>query len=109
MYCSKCGNEIMDEAVICPKCGCATGYKAHLTNVRQRSRGLIVATKVFMILGTIIAALSLYLIPLLWCIPMTVAYFSMTKNEEHIGVGFKVCCLLFVSVIGGILMLCDNN
>ena len=22
-YCSKCGNEVMDEAVICPKCGCA--------------------------------------------------------------------------------------
>ena len=21
-YCSKCGNELMDEAVICPKCGC---------------------------------------------------------------------------------------
>lgn len=23
-YCSKCGKEIMDEAVICPNCGCAT-------------------------------------------------------------------------------------
>ena len=23
MFCSKCGNEIDDEAVICPKCGCA--------------------------------------------------------------------------------------
>ena len=23
-YCSKCGNELFDEAVICPKCGCAT-------------------------------------------------------------------------------------
>ena len=23
MFCSKCGNEINDEAVICPKCGCA--------------------------------------------------------------------------------------
>ena len=25
MFCRKCGAEIMDEAVICPKCGCATG------------------------------------------------------------------------------------
>lgn len=24
MFCSKCGNEIYDEAVICPKCGCPT-------------------------------------------------------------------------------------
>ena len=23
-YCSKCGNELFDEAVVCPKCGCAT-------------------------------------------------------------------------------------
>ena len=25
MFCSKCGEEILDEAVICPKCGCKTG------------------------------------------------------------------------------------
>ena len=24
-YCAKCGKEIMDEAVICPNCGCAPG------------------------------------------------------------------------------------
>lgn len=24
MFCSKCGNEIDNEAVVCPKCGCAT-------------------------------------------------------------------------------------
>ena len=24
MFCSKCGKEIMDEAVVCPNCGCAT-------------------------------------------------------------------------------------
>ena len=22
-YCSKCGNELVDEAIVCPKCGCA--------------------------------------------------------------------------------------
>ena len=27
MYCRKCGEEILDEAVICPKCGCETGVK----------------------------------------------------------------------------------
>ena len=24
-FCTKCGNELFDEAVICPKCGCAAG------------------------------------------------------------------------------------
>ena len=27
-FCSKCGNELFDEAVVCPKCGCATGDTA---------------------------------------------------------------------------------
>lgn len=27
MFCSKCGKEIMDDAVICPKCGCETAVK----------------------------------------------------------------------------------
>ena len=25
MYCNKCGEQINDEAIICPKCGCSTG------------------------------------------------------------------------------------
>ena len=25
-YCRECGAEIMDKAVICPKCGCSTGH-----------------------------------------------------------------------------------
>ena len=24
-YCEKCGNELFDEAVMCPKCGCPAG------------------------------------------------------------------------------------
>lgn len=29
MFCSKCGKEIMDEAIVCPNCGCATNnYKS---------------------------------------------------------------------------------
>ena len=27
-YCSKCGKEIMDDAVICPGCGCSQGKNA---------------------------------------------------------------------------------
>lgn len=29
-FCEKCGKEIMDEAVVCPNCGCATS-KAKIT------------------------------------------------------------------------------
>lgn len=24
-YCEKCGNELLDEAILCPKCGCSVG------------------------------------------------------------------------------------
>ena len=36
MFCRKCGAEIMDEAVICPKCGCATG----VTSPVEKQMGL---------------------------------------------------------------------
>lgn len=32
-YCTKCGNKLMDEAVVCPKCGCPTNdYQVRKTN-----------------------------------------------------------------------------
>lgn len=33
MFCSKCGKEISDEAVVCVHCGCAT------SNMRKQSKG----------------------------------------------------------------------
>ena len=65
------------------------------------------AVKVFLILSCIGSAFSL--IPLCWMIPMTVHYFRAVKGHRPVGVGFKVCTLLFVSLIAGILMLCDNE
>ena len=32
MYCQKCGAEIADEAIVCPKCGCATGNTIQSAN-----------------------------------------------------------------------------
>ena len=29
MYCSKCGNQLNDEAVVCPKCGCISNQDAY--------------------------------------------------------------------------------
>lgn len=75
--------------------------------VQQQNSTLSTLAKVFMILGTII--MGLYLIPLAWCIPMTVSYCKKVKYNQPISTGFKVCCLLFVSLLGGIFMLCDKN
>lgn len=62
-----------------------------------------------MVLGTIVMGLSFFLIPLAWCIPMTVSYFKNVNNGAPVSTGVKVCSLIFVSMVGGILMLCDKE
>ncbi len=106
-YCSKCGNEMFDEAVICVKCGCPCESQEEKSPVVVQNRGLEVAIKVFLILATVIN--GFYLIPLLWCIPMTVHFFKSAKKQKPMGVGYKICVLLFVSLISGLLLLCKTE
>ena len=110
-YCSKCGTQLVDEAIVCTGCGCAVGSAPIPTSTvaveTKNSSGLTTAAKVFMVLGTVF--MGLYILPLAWCIPMTVSYFKRVKNNQPISTGFKVCSLLFVSLLGGIFMLCDKD
>ncbi len=62
------------------------------------------AAFIFCLIGTI--CMGWTIIPLIWCIPMTVRVYRYYKGTADCGVGFKVCTLLFVSFIGGILLLC---
>lgn len=39
-YCSKCGKEIMDEAVVCPGCGCAQENNVQGNNAPQIKEAL---------------------------------------------------------------------
>ncbi len=66
------------------------------------------AAKVFMIIGCVLSGFC-FLIFLLWTIPMTTNYCKKIKNGESVSTEFKVCSLLFVSKIAGILMLIDND
>ena len=109
-YCSKCGKELLDEAVICPQCGCHTGYQGYDTSYMKPAAGpttLQKIAKVFMIISTVV--MGFYLIPLAWCLPMTLSYCKKIKRGEPVGIGFKICTLIFVNTIAGILMLCDEN
>lgn len=111
-FCAKCGAELVDEAIVCVKCGRSvennTIVQSENKSPSQKS-GLSTAAKVFMILGTIVISLWTFFIGLAWCLPLTIIYFKKVNNGEPIGIGFKICCLLFVSLLGGIFMLCDNN
>lgn len=115
MYCTHCGKELADEAIMCPDCGMPTdNFTRQGTSiptapnaVGQKTSTLRTVTYVFMILGCIFTAFY-FLIPLCWTIPMTVVYFRRSKQGIPMGTGFKVCTLLFVSLVAGILMLCDE-
>lgn len=64
-YCSKCGAELMDEAVICPKCGCAVGENrpANTTTTASSTNGFAIAGFVlaffFPLLGIIFGAMGI--------------------------------------------------
>ena len=42
-FCSNCGNELADQAVICPKCGVSTGQNAVAGNNNNTSNGMAIA------------------------------------------------------------------
>lgn len=65
--------------------------------------------KVFMIIACV--AQGWMIIPLAWCIPMTVSVCKSLKTGRPIGMGMKICTLLFVSLVSGICLLClkDNE
>ena len=107
-FCQHCGSELEDGAVVCPKCGSAVESAPAVATTSQSNSGLKTVAKVFMIIGTVCSALVGYLIPLAWCLPMTIVYFGKVKRGEKVSTGFKVCTLLFVNLIAGIVMLCDK-
>lgn len=107
-YCPMCGTQYVDDAVICPGCGRTVSQEASpATN--KRNSGLSTAAKVLMIVSTVLLGISTYGIALAWCLPMTLSYCKKIENNLPVGTGFKVCTLIFVSLVGGILMLCDNE
>lgn len=125
MWCGKCGNEISDDAKFCNACGAPVMqaqeqeqtpyvYDASQTTYiyntntlttfpRENSSGLLLAAFIFNLISTI--GFAVLIIPLAWCIPMTIHSYGVYKGTKPNTVGFGVCTLIFVSLIGGILML----
>ena len=105
-YCESCGNSMDDDAAFCPSCG--KGARTQSTpQTQDTSDALGMVAFVFMILACVYMGFALF--PLIWCIPMTVYAHNKLKSGEPIGIGFKVCTLLFVSLIAGILLLCRQE
>lgn len=106
-YCQSCGAEVNENAVICTKCGCSLSNEKELKKMKGGNDGLAIASKIFLILGCI--AQGWLLLPLAWCLPITISICNKMKQNEPVGTGLKICALLFVNLIGGILLLCRSD
>lgn len=104
-YCTHCGSEVLDEAEICVNCGCRV--ESQRKNSENSTLGTI--AKVFMIIATVLLGLSTCGMGLAWGIPMTISVCRKIDNNQPISVAMKVCTLIFVSIIPGILLLCMND
>ncbi len=119
-YCKFCGAEVSADSAYCHKCGnkiaegntsgnadSSDNVSASTYKVSRYNESTYQVAYVFMIIGTVIG--GLLLLPLAWCIPMTVAYKNAHDRGEEASMALKVCALLFVSLIGGIAMLFDHD
>lgn len=79
-YCSKCGNELLDEAVICPKCGCMVEgtknlniQKTNETSETQNAKNV----QIYLIAGIVLSFLAfiLYAAPF-----VTIKFGSFSRN-----------------------------
>ena len=54
-YCQKCGNQVMDEAIICPACGCAVAAEAYqMKRAATETPGLATCAVAFSFLSPIV-------------------------------------------------------
>lgn len=60
MFCRKCGEEISDEAVICPKCGCEVETKAVKAGADEEKTGIGILLGLFLGIIGLIIGLCLY-------------------------------------------------
>lgn len=103
-YCAHCGTQLIDEAIVCTNCGCAV----QTATAKNETLNLKTIAKIFMIIGCVFSVWG-FLIPLCWSIPMTIHYWKAVENRQPVSTGFKICTLLFVNIVAGIIMLCDNK
>ena len=68
---------------------------------------LLLVAFIFMIISTV--SLGIFIIPLAWCIPMTIHCYRCYEGQEKASIGFSICTLIFVSLVAGILLIVEST
>lgn len=91
-----------------------TVYEAHIIENGRSAYGmdsqdstLRLIAFVFCVISTVTAGWML--IPLAWMVPMTVCAWGIYKGRRPNTTAFGVCTLIFVSLVGGILLLVSKK
>ena len=135
-YCSYCGEKLEDDSKYCPKCGkkveefnsSNVNFNSDRSTINSSNTkvwtGIKFTAFIFMLISILISAFSIVTmyfssngtgfritipIALVWQIPMTVHYYRCVTRRIKTSLGFKICSLIFVNIIAGILMLCDKD
>ena len=123
-YCHNCGNALNDGDRFCQSCGAkveienmASGTERPVEpempkdnenkSEKKKNSELKTIIKILMIIVTVCSGFAI--IPLCWTIPMTVSYSRKIEKGEDVSLAFKICTLLFMNMIIGILMLVDDD
>ena len=112
MFCKFCGHPVSEDAIYCPTCGKKLDEvkkeevkveAVGLETPKKRNETIAQIGLVFCTINTIIA--GFVLIPLIWMLPMTVSIYKSLQEHKPISVAMKVCTCLFLSLLGGVLLL----
>lgn len=111
-YCSHCGTQLPNDAAFCSTCGKAVyngeqqNARPYAQNVRQNDyETMKTVINVFLILACVIMGIATFGIALAWCVPMTLKIRERMRAGVPVGIALKVCTLIFVSTVAGILLL----
>lgn len=96
-----------DDTAYCVKCGRKVETASPSETQANNDDTINTIIKVFLIVGCVLQ--GWLILPLAWCIPITVSIFNSLRNKTPINTEMKVCALLFVNFVAGICLLCINN
>lgn len=82
-------------------------YQPQYQQMQPKDDTLHIVIRIFLILGCI--AYGCFIIPLAWCLPITISICKKMKNGEPVGLGLKISALLFVNLIAGVCLLASND
>lgn len=106
MFCRHCGNELLDEAVVCPKCGCLVHEtetaRVETQPVAQTSEQPVVSRKfyrlkkIFSIVGTALSGVALFCAVVFWYL-IFLAF--ITTDDGALGLAILSIFWFYFSVV----------